>query len=127
MNCVDSSAWLEYIAGGPNSGVFAPAICDTRSLVVPTLCVLEVFKRILQQRGQVAALSAVGPMLQGRVQDLDARLALEAARLGLEHGLALADSVVLATARLHGAVLWTQDADFSGLPGVRYVPSAPKS
>jgi len=127
MNCVDSSAWLEYIAGGPNSGVFAPAIRDARRLVVPSLCVLEVFKRILQQRGQVAALSAIGPMLQGRVQDLDAPLALEAARLGVAHGLALADSVVLATARLHGAVLWTQDADFAGLPGVRYVPRAPES
>lgn len=127
MNCVDSSAWLEYIAGGPNSGVFAPAIRDARRLAVPSLCVLEVFKRILQQRGQVAALSAIGPMLQGRVQDLDAPLALEAARLGAAHGLALADSVVLATARLHGAVLWTQDADFAGLPSVRYVPRAPKS
>jgi predicted nucleic acid-binding protein len=61
-------------------------------------------------------------MQQGTVVDLDARLALSAARLSIDTKLPLADSVVLATARLHGATLWTQDADFETLPGVRYRP-----
>ena len=118
---VDSSGWLEYFAGSGNAEVFAPAIEDTPNLVVPTLGLLEVFKRIAQQRGEGPALQAIAVMSQGRLVELDQGLALEAARLGIEHRLPLADSVILATARAHDATLWTQDVDFRGLPGVRYV------
>ncbi len=59
-------------------------------------------------------------MQQSKVVDLDARLALSAARLSIDTKLPMADSIVLATARLHGATLWTQDSDFERLPGVRY-------
>lgn len=120
MNVVDSSAWLEYFADGPNAGYFAAAIQATDALVVPSICLLEVFKRVHQQRGEGPALQAVAAMQQGEVIDLDPTLALAAARLGLEAKLPLADSVVMATARLRDATLWTQDADFEGLPGVRY-------
>lgn len=120
MNVVDSSAWLEYFAGGPNAGYFAHAIEDVEHLVVPSICLLEVFKRTFQQRGESAGLQAVALMQQGDVVDLDSVLALTAARLGAEDGLPLADSVVLATARHRSATLWTQDADFAGLPGVKY-------
>jgi predicted nucleic acid-binding protein len=121
MNLVDSSGWLEYFADGPNAAFFAPAILDTEQLVVPTLSLLEVFKRVLQQRGEGDALQAVALMRQGQVVELDSVLALSAARLGVEHRLALADSVVYATARRLDALLWSQDADFEGLPGVRFV------
>lgn len=120
MNVVDSSAWLEYFANGPNAGFFAPAIQETSELLVPSLTVYEVFKRILQQREEGHALQAVALMEQGQVIDLDAPLTLLAARTSMEHRLPFADSVVLATARTHHAVLWTQDADFKGLPGVKY-------
>jgi predicted nucleic acid-binding protein len=120
MNVVDSSTWLEYFANGPNAGFFAPAIEETADLLVRSLTLCEVFKRILQQRDEGAALQAVAVMQQGRVIDLDAPLALTAARLSTEHHLPLADSVILATARSQGAVLWTQDADFKGMPGVEY-------
>jgi predicted nucleic acid-binding protein len=120
MNVVDSSAWLEYFADGPNAGVFAPAIERTRELLVPSICLLEVFKRVLQQRDESAALQAVAAMEQGRVVPLDGPLALTAARLGVDFKLPLADSVVFATARHHDALLWTQDADFKGLPGIRF-------
>lgn len=122
MNVVDSSAWLEYFAGGPNAGYFAPAIEDVEHLIVPSICLLEVFKRTYQQRGETAGLQAVALMQQGEVVDLDATLALTAARLGAEEKLPLADSVVLATAKHHNAVLWTQDADFADLAGVKYRP-----
>jgi len=122
LNCVDSSAWLEYFAGGGNAPSFRSAIEDAANLVVPSLCLLEVTKRLLRQRGEQAALRAVAFMAQGHVQDLDAELAVLAARLGIDHDLALADSVVLATARACGAILWTQDADFAELPDVRYFP-----
>ncbi len=120
MNLVDSSGWLEYAAGGPNAGVFAPAIEDTANLLVPTICMLEVFKRLKSQRGLDTALKVLSAMQLGRVVDLDTDIALAAADLGLAHKLPLADSVILATARSHGAELWTQDADFKGLPGVRF-------
>jgi len=120
MNLVDSSAWLEYFADGPNAGFFAAAIEDTEKLVVPTVCLLEVFKRVLQQRGESDALSVATQMQQGRVVELDASLALGAARLSFDLKLPLADSVILATARAHKATLWTQDADFEGLAGVKY-------
>ena len=120
MNVVDSSAWLEYFANGPNAGAFASAIQATEELVVPSITLLEVFKRVYQQRGEGPALQAVALMQQGAVVDLDAPLALTAARISADGKLALADSVVLATARRFDATLWTQDADFEGLPGVRY-------
>ena len=120
MNLVDSSAWLEYFADGPNAAFFAAAVEDTEKLVVPTICLLEVFKRVLQQRGESDALSVVTQMQQGRVVELDASLALGAARLSFDLKLPLADSVILATARAHKATLWTQDADFEGLAGVKY-------
>ncbi|HET9251530.1 MAG TPA: type II toxin-antitoxin system VapC family toxin [Candidatus Eisenbacteria bacterium] len=120
MNVVDSSAWLEYFANGPNAGFFAPAIEKTSDLVVPSVTLYEVFKRVLQQRDEGAALQAVAVMQQGNIVDLDAALALEAARVSMEHRLPLADSVILATARAQGAVLWTQDADFESVPGVKY-------
>ena len=120
MNVVDSSAWLEYFANGPNAGAFASAVQATEELVVPSITLLEVFKRVYQQRGEGPALQAVAAMQQGAVVDLDAPLALTAARISADGKLALADSVVLATARRFDATLWTQDADFEGLPGVRY-------
>jgi predicted nucleic acid-binding protein len=120
MNVVDSCAWLEYFANGPNAGFFAPAIEKTSELLVPSLTLFEVFKRVLQQRDEGSALQAVAIMQQGTVIDLDAPLALTAARLSTEHHLPMADSIILATARGLGAVLWTQDADFKALPGVEY-------
>ena len=122
MNVVDSAGWLEYFADGPNADFFAPAIERTAELLVPSICLLEVFKRVLQQRGEGAALHAAALMERGQVVELDAAIALTAARLGVELRMPLADSVVLATARHHDAAVWTQDADFEGLPGVRFTP-----
>jgi predicted nucleic acid-binding protein len=121
MNVVDSSAWLEYFANGANAGSFAKPIEATGTLLVPALCLYEVFKRVCQQRDEETAVRAVAMMEQGAVVDLDRVTALEAARLSLLHRLPMADSVVLATARRNDAVLWTQDSDFEGLEGVRYI------
>ena len=120
MNVVDSSAWLEYFADGPNASFFAEPIEDIETLVVPTLSLFEVFKRVLQQRDESTALEAAAVMQQGTVVELEATIALNAARLSVELRLPLADSVILATARQYGAELWTQDADFDGIDGVRY-------
>jgi predicted nucleic acid-binding protein len=120
VNVVDSSGWLEYFADGSNADFFAPALERPTSLLVPSISLLEVFKRVLQQRDESAALQAVALMQQGRVVDLDGAIALTAARLGTDLGLPLADSVILATARHFNATVWTQDTDFDGLPDVRF-------
>lgn len=120
MNVVDSSGWLEYLAAGPNADFFASAIEETSKLLVPTISLYEVFKRVLQQRDEGDALQAVALMQQGRVVDLAAPLSLGAARLSVEHGLPMADSIMLATARTYDATLWTQDEDFEGLASVRF-------
>jgi predicted nucleic acid-binding protein len=124
VNVVDSSAWLSYFAGDANAAHFAPAIEDLAKLVVPSITITEVGRRIAQQRDEPAALRYVALMMQGRVVDLDADLALAAARFGLRHRLPLADSIVYATARRFEATVWTQDADFDGLPDVRYFVKA---
>jgi len=126
VNMVDSSGWLEYFADGPAAGFFAAAIEDVDALVVPTISLYEVFKRIVQQRDDGAALNAIALMQQGTVVDLTAPLALSAATFGAKLKLPLADSVMYATARAHDATLWTQDADFEGLPHVRYRAVAPR-
>jgi predicted nucleic acid-binding protein len=84
------------------------------------LSLFEVFKRVTQQRSEDDALRAVAVMEQGSVVDLDRATAIEAARLSILHGIAMADSVMLATAQRHRATLWTQDSDFDSLPGVKY-------
>jgi predicted nucleic acid-binding protein len=125
MNVVDSSGWLEFFADGPNAEFFSRPIHDIKRLVVPTLSIHEVFRRIASQRSVGDALQAVAIMQQGNVVDLTAQLALDSARLGLEKRLPLADSVMLATARAHAAILWTQDADFKGMEGVEFVARKP--
>lgn len=120
MNVVDSSAWLEYLADGPNASYFAPAIEAVDDLLVPSIVIYEVFRRVLLQRGEDAALQAAALLHQGAVVSVDSALALYAARLGAEHQLPMVDSLIYATSRVHEAALWTQDADFKGLPEVRY-------
>jgi predicted nucleic acid-binding protein len=120
MNVVDSSAWLEYFADGPNAAIFAKPIEATRSLLVPSVSLFEVFKRVTQQRDEDDALRAVAVMEQGTVLDLDRATALEASRLSIHHGIAMADSIMLAAARRNRATLWTQDSEFDGLPGAKY-------
>ena len=121
MNVVDSSAWLEYFADGPNSRFFAPAIEEQRNLVVPSICVAEVFRRMMQQLGLEAAMRATAAMQrQGTVIELDASLARDAGRLGVDLKLPLADSIVYATAKALDGTVWTQDSDFENLPNVRY-------
>ena len=123
-NLVDSSGWIEYFTDGPNADVFAEPLADTNRLIVPTICMYEVFRVVLRQRGEPDALRAAALMGSGREVALTSALALEAARLAHENALAMADGVILATARLEQATLWTQDGDFEGLPQVRYFPKA---
>jgi len=120
MNVVDSSAWLEYFADGPNAKYFAKPIETVAKLLVPSIVIFEVFKRVFTQRGEDAALQAIALMQQGQVIDLTTSIAMHAAKLGIEAKLPMADSIILATARASSATLWTQDADFEAIYGVKF-------
>lgn len=121
MNVVDSSGWLEYFADGPNADFFAPAIEATEQLLVPVVCIYEVFKRILQQKGLGAAETRIADLYKGAVIELTPSLAISAAVISDTHKLPMADSIILATARSLDATLWTQDEHFQGLAGVKYI------
>jgi len=121
MNVVDSSGWLEYFADGDNADFFAPAIEDTKNLLVPVICIYEVFKKLRIQSGANEAHLHVSDMKQGRIIEIDESLALSAAQLSADLKLPMADSLILASARANNAVLWTQDEHFKGLDGVKYI------
>ena len=120
-NVVDSSGWLEYFADGRNASFFAPSIENVRHLIVPSISILEVFKHVLRHCSEKQAFESIECMLQGTVIDLDIEISLNAAKLGVQHKIPLADSVILATGQAHQATIWTQDADFEGLPFVKYI------
>src|SRR5689334_14271778 len=125
MNVVDSSGWLEYFINGKNAAFFAPAIEDAQNVIVPTISLFEVFKRILMDGNRDDALEAIAVMKEGRVVDLDDNLALVASELSYELKLPLADSIILATARANSATLWTQDAHFKDVQGVKFLQKKP--
>jgi predicted nucleic acid-binding protein len=121
MNIVDSSGWLEYFAEGENASFFAPIIEDTGRLIVPVICIYEVFKRLITQRGENTALVHIGDMHHGQIADLTDVIALRAAKISTDQKIAMAGSILLATARANNATLWTQDADFESIGGVQYI------
>jgi predicted nucleic acid-binding protein len=120
VNVVDSSAWIEYLADRPNAAAFAAVIEDDEQRLVPTLTLYEVFRFVNRTLGEDAAFAAVSTMMRGTVLDLTAQVAVEAARLSVEHGLAMADAMILAACLDAEATLWTQDAHFEGLAGVEF-------
>lgn len=122
MNLVDSCGWIEFFADGPNSEVFSLPLAELTNVLVPTVCLHEVYRLIHSHAGRAAALRAIAHMKQGRVVGLTAGLSLAAAGIRLERKFSMADSIILATAQHWDGVLWTQDSDFAGCIGVEYVP-----
>ncbi len=120
-NVVDSSGWVEYFAKGKNANFFIPPVQDVENLIVPSICIYEVFKRLALEPGPEIALQAVGVMSYGRVVDLDRTVALDAAQVSLDLKLVMADSIILATARAYDATLWTQDEHFKDIEGVKFI------
>lgn len=120
MNLVDTSGWIEYFFAEANSVFFTNPIEDTDALLVPVICLYEVFKKVNIVADEVRALQAVAQMKQGLIVDITEDVALSAALISLKHKLPMADSLIYATARAHEAILWTQDEHFRNLPGVNY-------
>ena len=122
MNIVDSSGWLEYFSGGPNSRHFSFPLQDPASLIVPVITIYEVFKVALRESDENRALQAVAAMQKGTIVDLTASIAMNASKLSLQYSLPMADSIILSTAQAYECLIWTQDSDFENLPGVKFFP-----
>ena len=120
MNVVDTSGWIEFLFEGNNADVFAPLIEDVDNLLVPVICLYEVFKKVNAVADEARALQAIGQMKQGRVVEVTEAIALRAALISLKHRLPMADSLILSTAWSEQSTLWTQDDHFAGLAGVEY-------
>jgi predicted nucleic acid-binding protein len=116
---VDSSGWIEYFTDGPLADEFAPFLENLAEVVTPTIVIFEVYRVIRRQRSEEAATAAVAQMQKTSVVDLDQFLALSAADVSIDHGLAMADAIVYATAQTKGVDMVTSDADFAGLRGAK--------
>jgi len=120
LNLVDSSGWLEYFTDGENAKFFVQVIENTEELMVSTINLYEVYKKILLEKDEDAALQAIGLMQQAKVVEITSSIAIMAAKLSYKLKLPMADSLIYSTARMHDATVWTQDADFKHLEEVKY-------
>ncbi len=120
MKLVDSCGWLEYFADTVNAEFYAEAIENIEYLIVPTICLSEVFKKILKEKNENSAIIAAAKMQQGNVVYLDEQIALNAAKYGLEYKLPLADSIIYATGIKYNAIIYTQDDHFKSIKRVKY-------
>jgi predicted nucleic acid-binding protein len=126
VNVVDSSGWVEYFGEGRNAGFFAPPIRDTGNVVVPSICLFEVFRWVVRNQSEEEAIEAAALMRQGLVVPLDDELAIEAAAFSIDSDLPMADSIILTTARAYDATIWSQDAHFKDIEGVKYIEKRKK-
>jgi predicted nucleic acid-binding protein len=118
---LDSSGWIEFFSGGPLAARYASYLKDPARLITPTVVLYEVYKKIKRQRGEEAALMAAGQLKGTELIPLTDSIALLAADSSLQHGLAMADAIVYATAKDLNARLVTGDADLKDLPDVVYI------
>ena len=120
MNIIDSSCWLEYFAGTDVGDKVALCIENTKELIVPSITIYEVFKKLIIELDEDRALFAIAHMKQGKVVELDSDLAIYSAQIGKHYKLAMADSIIYATSLKYNALLWTQDKHFKELKNTRY-------
>lgn len=120
MNIVDSSFWIEYFGNGSNANLIEGIIADIDNLIVPTVTLAEVFKWVLRERNEMAALKAVSVMKYGTIVDLTEIIALNAAYYGNQLELPMVDSFIFSTAQYYNATLYTMDSHFEGLENVKY-------
>jgi toxin FitB len=124
---IDSSGWVEFFVDGPLSEAYAGRLRNLAAILTPVIVLYEVYKRLKRELSEDDAVVAVSAMQRTRVVPITSELALTAADLSLEYGLAMADAIILATARLHRAELVTSDRDFKTIPGVTYLPKLSSS
>ncbi|MCL5028467.1 MAG: type II toxin-antitoxin system VapC family toxin [Bacteroidetes bacterium] len=120
MNLVDSSGWLEYLTDGKNAKFFAPVIENTDELIVSVINIYELYKKVIIEKDENAAIQVISLMQQAKVIDVTPSIAIQAAKFSHEFNLPMADSIIYTTARMYDSTVWTQDIDFKNLDGVKY-------
>ncbi len=121
MNLVDSSGWLEYLTDDKNAKFFAAAIQKTDKLLVSSINIYEIYKKVLKEKNENDALQVIALLQQGKVVDVTPSIALLAAKISYEKKIPMADSIIYSTAQLNNAIVWTQDYDFKDLDGVKFI------
>ena len=122
MNIVDSSCWLEYLMGTGIGVNVAQIVENSGELIVPTITLYEVYKKLLAEKGEEYALAVASYMQNGMVIELNADLSLSAARISQRQKLPMADSIIYATSLNYSAVIFSCDKHFKDIPGIRYFP-----
>ena len=122
MNIVDSSCWIEYLMGTEIGAKVASVIENPGELVVPTITLYEVYKKLLAEKDEEYALNVVSYMQTGTVIDLNAGLSLSAVQVNRKHKLPMADSIIYATSLYHQAVIFSCDKHFKDIPNIQYFP-----
>jgi predicted nucleic acid-binding protein len=120
MNIVDSTLWLEYLAGTDAGNNISEVVENTNELIVPTITIYEVFKKLLVETNEDDALFAIAHMRQGKIIELNEELSLSAAKISKDHKMPMADSIIYATNIKYSCILWTQDKHFMNLKSVNY-------
>ena len=115
---VDTSVWIEWLAGSAVGKRLVKEIPDKADCIVPTMVQLEVAKWLTREVSEDEADRVIAYTQKCVVVALDTRLALLAAELHRRHKLATADAIVYATAQELRIPLLTCDAHFEGLPDV---------
>ena len=118
---LDSSVWIELLTSGTRLKACQSAFDQAKLIIVPTTVIFEVYRKIASLLSEDEALSAMTILMKQEVKDLTKEIALTAADLSIEHKLAMADSYVLAHARLTHSTLITLDNDFSHLEDVKII------
>ena len=121
MNLVDSSGWIEYFTGDKNADIFAKPIENTKELIVSTINLFEVYKKVITEKDEYNAIEAVGIMQQATVINIDFSIAIQAAKISFQLKLPMADSLIYSTALQNDAIVWTQDKDFKNLENVKFI------
>jgi predicted nucleic acid-binding protein len=121
VRVIDSSVWIEFLADGPAADQVLPYLSDCDDVITPTIVLLEVYRKLVRDRGPEAGILVRDLLEDTRIIPLSSDLALSSADVGLRHGLATADAIVYATALSAQAELVTRDAHLRDLPGVAYL------
>lgn len=121
MILVDSCGWLEYFTEGPQADKYYAYLKKTHEVIVPTIVLYEVYKKIKKETSEEQALLAVAQMQSGVVVQLKESTALSAADHSLQFSLPMADAIVYATAKAENALLVSSDEHFKGLEQVEFI------
>ncbi len=123
MISIDSYGWIERLTNGPKADAYNAVIDNAppSEIVTSIIALYEVYRKVKQTVDEQSALEAVAAVGQTLIVALDQSISLEAADFSLLYGLHMADALVYATARHHGAELYTSDEDLKGVKGVVFI------